>query len=103
MPRSSTLASVHIDVGEEPRELLRQEPEVPFRILVAGNFSGGASRIRKPVLIDRDSFEEVLALYGPEIRLEFAKAPIPIGFLGLVDFHPDSLFAPLGALRRGPG
>jgi type VI secretion system protein ImpC len=102
MPRSSTLASVHIDVGEEPRELLRQEPEVPFRILVAGNFSGGASRIRKPVLIDRDSFEEVLALYGPEIRLEFAKAPIPIGFRELDDFHPDSLFerlAPFRALR----
>ena len=102
MPRSSTLASVHIDVGEEPRELLRQEPEVPFRILVAGNFSGGASRIRKPVLIDRDSFEEVLALYGPEIRLEFAKASIPIGFRELDDFHPDSLFerlAPFRALR----
>jgi type VI secretion system protein ImpC len=102
MPRSSSLASVHLDVGEEPREDPRQEPDAPFRILVAGNFSGGASRIRKPVLIDRDSFEEVLSLYGPEIRLEFAKAPIPVRFRELEDFHPDSLFErlpPFQALR----
>jgi type VI secretion system protein ImpC len=102
MPRSSSLASVHLDVGEEPRELPHQEEEVPFRILVAGNFSGGVSRIRKPVLIDRDSFEEVLALFRPEIQLEFAKAPIPIAFRELDDFHPDSLFerlAPFRALR----
>lgn len=99
MTRSSSLASVHIDVGEEPRELPRQEPDAPFRILVAGNFSGGASRIRKPVLIDRDSFENVLALYGPEIRLEFAKAPIPIRFRELDDFHPDSLFERLPPFR----
>jgi type VI secretion system protein ImpC len=102
MSRSSSLASVHIDVGEEPKELARQEAEVPFKILVAGNFSGGASRIRKPVLIDRDSFEDVLALYGPEIRLQFAKAPIPIRFSDLDDFHPDSLFErlpPFQALR----
>jgi type VI secretion system protein ImpC len=103
MTRSSSLASVHIDVGEEPRELPRQEPDTPFRILVAGNFSGGASRIRKPILIDRDSFEEVLALIGPEIQIEFATAPIPIRFRELDDFHPDSLYErlpPFRALRN---
>src|SRR5437016_1624572 len=102
MSRSSSLASVHLDVGEDPRELPLQEPDMPFRILVAGNFSGGASRIRKPVLIDRDSFEEVLALYGPEMRLEFAEAPIPIRFSELDDFHPDRLYErlpPFQALR----
>lgn len=102
MSRSSSLASVHLDVGEDPRELPLQEEDVPFRILVAGNFSGGASRIRKPVLIDRDSFEDVLALYGPEIPLEFAKTPIPIRFSELDDFHPDRLFErlpPFQALR----
>ncbi len=99
MPPSSSLASVHIDVSEEPRELPRQEPDAPFRILVAGNFSGGASRIRKPVLIDRDSFEEVLDLYGPEIRLEFARTPIAIPFHELDDFHPDQLFERLPPFR----
>jgi type VI secretion system protein ImpC len=98
MPRSS-LASVHLDVGEEPRELPRQEPDTPFRILVAGNFSGGAARIRKPVLIDRDTFEQVLALYGPEIRIDFAKAPVPIRFRELDDFHPDSLYQRLPPFR----
>ncbi|HTS29808.1 MAG TPA: type VI secretion system contractile sheath large subunit [Bryobacteraceae bacterium] len=103
MPRSSSLASVHLDVNEEPQELPRQEPDTPFRILVAGNFSGGASRIRKPVLVDRDSFEEVLDLYGPEIRLEFARNPVDIHFRELDDFHPDSLFErlpPFQALRN---
>ena len=98
MPRS-TLASVHIDVGEDPRGLPRQEPDAPFRILVSGNFSGGASRIRRPVLIDRDSFEDVMAMYGPEVRLEFAKAPIPIRFRELDDFHPDRLFERLPPFR----
>lgn len=102
MARSNSLSSVQIDVSEERREIPRQEEDTPFRILVAGNFSGGASRIRKPVLIDRDNFEQVLALYGPELRLEFAKAPIPIRFRELDDFHPDVLYdrlPPFRALR----
>ena len=60
MPRNSTLASVEIDVAEEPREIAHPEPETPFRILVAGNFSGGAGRYRRPIEIDRDNFDAVM-------------------------------------------
>jgi type VI secretion system protein ImpC len=101
MPRTS-LASVQLDVSEEPQELPRPDPDMPFRILVAGNFSGGASRIRKPVAVDRDNFDEVLALFGPELKLEFAKTPLNIQFREMDDFHPDRLFerlAPFHSLR----
>jgi type VI secretion system protein ImpC len=99
----TTLASVQIDVKEESQELPRPDSDEPFRILVAGNFSGGASRIRKPVAIDRDNFDEVLALFGPEIRVECAKAPLAVGFREIDDFHPDRLFerlAPFQSLRN---
>jgi len=102
MPRSS-LASVQFDVSEEPLEMARPDPDTPFRILVAGNFSGGASRIRKPVAIDRDNFDDVLELFGPELHLDFAKAPLAIHFRGIDDFHPDRLFErldPFQSLRN---
>jgi len=102
MPRSA-LASVQFDVSEEPLEMAEPDPEIPFRILVAGNFSGGASRIRKPVAIDRDNFDDVLGLFGPELHLEFAKAPLDIGFREIDDFHPDRLFerlVPFQSLRN---
>ena len=101
MPRSS-LASVHIDVSDEPQELPRIEPGTPFRILVAGNFSGGAGRFRKPVPVDRDNFEEVLALLSPQLNLQLAGSAVPLKFRDLDDFHPDQLFhhlAPFQALR----
>ncbi len=99
----TTLASVQFDVKEESQALPRPDSDEPFRILVAGNFSGGASRIRKPVAIDRDNFDDVLALFGPEVRLEFAKAPLAIGFREIDDFHPDRLYerlAPFQSLRN---
>ena len=102
MPRSS-LASVQFEVSEEPREIARPEPDTPFRILVAGNFSGGASRIRKPVAVDRDNFDDVLQLFSPELHLGFANAPLTIHFREIDDFHPDRLFerlAPFQSLRN---
>jgi type VI secretion system protein ImpC len=103
MARTSALAAVHLDVGEDPQEVPRQDPDSPFRILIAGDFSGGAGRLRKPVPIDRDSFEDVLALFQPEIKLRFGQTEIPVHFRELDDFHPDNLFtrlAPFKALRE---
>jgi len=99
MPHSSTLASVQIDVEEEPHELPHPDPDAPFRLLIAGDFSGGASRIRKPVAVDRDNFDEVLALFAPALRLDFAKTQLPIEFHELDDFHPDRLFERLGPFQ----
>src|SRR5271157_2404681 len=102
MPRSS-LASAQIDVSEDPQDMPQPEPDVPFRILVAGNFSGGASRMRKPVATDRDNFDDVLELFSPQLNLEFAKAPLAVHFHQLDDFHPDRLFErlpPFQSLRN---
>jgi type VI secretion system protein ImpC len=102
MPRNSTLASVEIDVAEEPREIAHPEPETPFRILVAGNFSGGAGRYRRPIEIDRDNFDAVMERVGPALRLPFGGAEVSLAFREMDDFHPDRLFenlAPFQALR----
>jgi type VI secretion system protein ImpC len=76
--------------------------ETPFRILVLGDFSGRTSRgvsapaeigRRKPILIDRDNFDEVLARMGVEVRLSLAPdaPPLTLRFRELDDFHPDRL------------
>jgi len=83
---------------EEPGGKL--EPETPFRILIMGDFSGranrglasGAARIRNPVLVDRDNFDEVLGKLGVEIHLPMGKKapPLKLRFRELEDFHPTN-------------
>jgi type VI secretion system protein ImpC len=102
MPRNSTLASVEIDVAEEPQQIAQPEPETPFRILAAGNFSGGAGHYRRPIEIDRDNFDAVMERVGPALRLPFGSAEVALAFREIDDFHPDRLFeslAPFQALR----
>ena len=102
MPRKSPLASVAIDVGVKTQSVGVREPDEPFRILVAGNFSGGAGRNRRPMGIDRDNFDQVMSLLAPEIRVQVAGGSMAISFRSLDDFHPESLFArlePFEALR----
>jgi type VI secretion system protein ImpC len=101
MARSS-FASVEIDVGEETQKLPRPEPDTPFRILVAGDFSGGGGRDRRAIEVDRDNFDQVLARFAPAIRLNFSSVELPVSFRELEDFHPDRLFerlSPFQALR----
>lgn len=88
---------------EEPQGV--PEPETPFRIAIFGDFSGRASRgvfdpgsaliARRPVLVDRDNFDEVLAGMGVEIHVPVAgkdSPPVAIRFTELDDFHPDTIF-----------
>ena len=101
MARNS-FASVEIDVGEETQEIPRPEPDTPFRILVAGNFSGGSGRNRRAIHVDRDNFDDVLARMAPALRLEFGTVEVPMAFREIEDFHPDRIFeqlAPFKALR----
>ena len=91
-------------VGSSEKSKGRQEPETPFRILVLGDFSGRASRDlldpgalarRRPILVDRDNLEEVMAGLGVEIRLSVGgpdRSPVSLGFSELEDFHPDRIF-----------
>ncbi len=100
-----------VDSMEEPSG--KPEPEAPFRVLIMGDFSGRANRglssgplsRRKPVLVDRDNFDEVMSRLGIEIHLPMGEKapPLNLRFRALDDFHPDQLFdrlEPLKALRE---
>jgi type VI secretion system protein ImpC len=76
------------------------EPETPFRIAILGDFSGRANKGifepeltgQKPLLVDCDNINEVIAELGVEIHLPIAGSDISIRFTELDDFHPDRIF-----------
>ena len=77
----------------------------PMRLLVMGDFSGQPSATRKPLAeratlrVDVDNLDAVMGRLGPRLALPAAE----LGFAGLDDFHPDTLYACLpvfSALRQ---
>lgn len=85
-------ASVRIGAKDEP-EPVEADPDEPFRILVAGDFSGRSSRQTasptfSPVRVDRDNFDDVLGQLKPSMNLHGAM----LEFRELDDFHPDRLY-----------
>lgn len=82
----------------------RLEAGEPFRILIMGDFSGrggakdarsAAKGGRRPIQVDRDNFDEVMAKLSPELQLTIfgeKSPPVVISFSELDDFHPDQLF-----------
>jgi type VI secretion system protein ImpC len=80
----------------------RPTSEMPFCIAILGDFSGRANRglaepktigERRPYLVDRDNFDEVLSKLHPELHLPTAGGnPLVFRFSELDDFHPDRLF-----------
>jgi type VI secretion system protein ImpC len=92
MPPTSTLAAVEIDLEPEASEArISLDPQEPFRLLVAGDFSGGAGKNRRPIPVDRDNFDEVLALFAPQLRIDAGGPSVAVSFRELEDFHPDRL------------
>jgi len=101
MPNRFDFGGVDLTAGESPSSS-PQSAETPFCVAIFGDFSGRASRglkdaktlgERRPILVDRDNFDEVLA--GLKVELHFATEqgdPIALRFSGLDDFHPDRLF-----------
>ncbi len=80
-------------------------PETPFRILVLANLRGDrpldpkTDRGWRPLTIDRDNFEEILARMRPTLTLDDVSAdgaPIELEFDELDAFHPDRLIAVIG-------
>jgi type VI secretion system protein ImpC len=80
------------------------DPQTPFRVVILGDFNGrtnrggpASSRLadRRPLPVDRDDLDEVLARIAPELHLPLAgsgQPAVPVRFTRLDDFHPDHLF-----------
>ena len=112
---SKPLSFGKVDVAiQATMESLRGEIEsdTPFRIALLGDFSNRANRglfrpsaeltrIR-PVLVDRDNFDEVMAEFGVEANIVLDSASgtqATLRFASLEDFHPDRLSREVPALR----
>lgn len=115
MPRLP-YASVTFDVEAEAKPVVAEpRSDIPFRILLLGDFSGRANRGEpspdrlRPYLIDRDNFDEVLGRVRPELELGEPGRGIVLRFRELEDFHPDRIFErhpvfeQLREKRRSPG
>jgi type VI secretion system protein ImpC len=83
----------------------RPLPETPFRVLLLGDFSGSGNKTplpsRKPVQVDRDNFDEVLAAFHPELQLRLDdEERVTVQVSDLDDFHPDRLFERVDMFRK---
>jgi len=82
----------------------------PFRILVLGDFGARAHRGvraplkgRRPLRIDRDDFDEVMAKLRISLALDLAEgagSPVAVGVSALEDLHPDRLVETVEAFAR---
>ena len=97
------LKSSYVSVGMDVEAAAERIPpkvrsEVPFRLLLMGDFSGRGNRGEpppsrlRPYLIDRDNFDQVLARVKPELELGPRGRGINLRFRELEDFHPDNLY-----------
>src|ERR1017187_2732408 len=104
MPERISKVSVGIEVGEGAQPIRSvPEAETPFRILILGGFCGrGASGERapiagrRPVAVDSDNLDQVLASLPPSVQLPQA----PLRFHALDDFHPDHVYQHTGLFRK---
>ncbi|MGH9665486.1 MAG: type VI secretion system contractile sheath domain-containing protein, partial [Bryobacteraceae bacterium] len=83
---------MELDVAARRAETI-PDAETPFRILILGGFGAPTSR---PVAVDRDNFDDVIARLGVTLTLPVAGE---IRFASLDDFHPDRLYARLEVFR----
>ncbi len=115
MSRSEAPSFGNVDVhltAEMSATAGKPDPDTPFRILILGDFSGRANRRReelgsklaerRPVRLDRDNFDQILARLGVELHLSLPGQNTPrltTGFSELNDFHPDRLVNRLEVFR----
>ena len=117
MPKPSSFEEPELNLVatlEEPAG--EPDPETPFRIALLGDWSGRANRGHlassselasyRPLLVDRDNFDRVLAKLGVRLHLPVAddgSLSLTLRFDELDDFHPDRIFERIevfSALRR---
>ncbi|MGA8152316.1 MAG: type VI secretion system contractile sheath large subunit [Terriglobales bacterium] len=103
MARPFDFGKVNLSAGGD-ESFATPQSETPFCVALLGDFTGrggrgicepGSIATRRQTLIDRDNFDEVLASFSPEIRLQLGEADkaVALRFSELDEFHPDRLFA----------
>ncbi|MFO1328602.1 MAG: type VI secretion system contractile sheath large subunit [Rubrivivax sp.] len=99
-------ARLQFDMTFRPAGPARRREDAPMRLLLLADLGGDRAvplRHRKPLAVDIDNFDAVLARVAPRLTLALDGQRLDIGFASLEDFHPDRLFARLpvfDALRR---
>lgn len=85
------------------------DPDTPFCIAVLGDFSGRRGRgicetgdalaVRKPMLVDVDNLEDLMARLGAAASVPGGEGPVSLQFNELEDFHPDQIYRNLEVFR----
>src|SRR5262245_48125822 len=83
----------------------RPSDEMPFRVLLIGDWSGRANQGLsasseelagwRPRLVDRDNLDQVLARLGVKLHIPLTddgSQSLTVNLNELQDFHPDALF-----------
>lgn len=88
---------------EAERTGIVEEP--PFRMLVLGDWAGdaenGSLSPAKPIVIDRDNFDDVMAKLGVRADITIGEGDvISLKFNELDDFHPDNIFRQLDVFEK---
>ena len=111
MPMDPSPGDINIRLSSQDEgSFSKPLPDVPFRMAVMGDFTGRMNRNvaaslqeRRPIRIDRDEYETVLAGLSPELHLAFeaaGDATVHIRIREPDDFHPDRLFETLAVFQE---
>jgi type VI secretion system protein ImpC len=92
-------AEMHFEVEPGSRQARVIDDERVFRILLLGDFSGAepAARetlaSRRPITVDRDNFDDVLAAIRPAVMLQSPEGdPFALKIADIDDFRPEAIF-----------
>src|SRR5262245_35461457 len=103
-PISLGRSEVTLNLGEPAGD--RARSETPLRIAILGDFRGrehapAPVADRRPVRVDRDDFDEVMARHPIELELPVGEgqSSLRIPIRALDDFHPDRLVQDLDLFR----
>ncbi len=113
-PSGSVAPRERVNITYRPAtEGAQEDIELPFKILVLGDFTGRADdrpvEEREPISVDKDNFEKVMAAQqlAVEINVPAALSDDPaaelsasLRFASLADFRPEGLARQLPELRQ---
>src|SRR5215471_1390537 len=110
----TSLANVEAELVATIEETeTRPSANLPFRVLLIGDWSGRANRrtqasskelkTYRPLLVDRDNLDQLIAILGVRLIIPLSlggEQSLAINFDQLDDFHPDFLFNRLEIFDR---